>query len=115
MLGIAQHQLESVLAGRQLDTRLGLACSEMKMGLVLWDRLVGIEWFIHINQQMMMAAVLKIVARVGDTHVPQTETTPESTSNRSAVLRPNEIQNRILWRGLSLSVGSARHSRQRRR
>src|SRR6202022_824562 len=66
MLGIAQHQLESVLAGRQLDARLGLACSEMKMGLVLWNRLVGIEWFIHINQQMMMAAVLKIVARVGD-------------------------------------------------
>ena len=40
-----------------------LACSEMKVGLVLWDLLVGNEWFIHINQQMMMAAVLKIVDR----------------------------------------------------
>ena len=49
MLSIAQHQLESVFAGRQLDTCLGLTRSEMKMGLVLWDRLVEIEWFIHIN------------------------------------------------------------------
>jgi hypothetical protein len=87
----------------------------MKMGLVLWDRLVGIERFSHIDQQMMMAAVMKIVARVGDTHVAQTKTTPEPAFDHGAVLRPNEIQNRILWRGLSLSVGSARHSRQRRR
>src|SRR2546429_9535999 len=64
---------------------------------------------------MMMAAVRKIVARVGDTHVPQTETTPESTFNHCAVLRPNEIQNRILWSGLALGMGSARHNRQRHR
>ena len=83
-------------AGRQLDACLGLARAKMKMRLVLCNRFVGVEWFIHINQQMMMAAVLKIVARVGDTHVPQTETTPEPSSNRCAVLRPNEIQNRIL-------------------
>ena len=49
MLSIAQHELESVFAGRQLDTCLGLTRSEMKMGLVLWDRLVGIEWFIHVK------------------------------------------------------------------
>src|ERR1700693_2959978 len=115
MLGIAQHQLERVFAGWQLDTCLGLTRSEMKMGLVLRDRLVWIEWFIHINEQMMVSAVLKIVARVGDTHVPQTETTPKPASNRGTVLRPNEIQNRVLWRRLSLSVGSARHRRQRRR
>src|SRR6266566_8657105 len=105
MPGIAQHQLERVLAGRPLDPCLGLACSEMKMGLVLWDRFVGIEWFVHINQQMMMAAVVKIVARMRDAHVAQTETTPESAFDRGAVLWPNEIQNRILWRGLSLSMG----------
>ena len=49
MLGIAQHQLERVFSGRQLDTCLGLTRSEMKMGLVLWDRFVEIERFIHIN------------------------------------------------------------------
>jgi hypothetical protein len=62
----------------------------------------------------MMAAVLKIVARVGDPHVPQTETTPESAFDRGAVLRPDKIQNRVLWRGLSLSVGDARRKYQRR-
>ena len=114
MLGVAQNQLERVLAGRQLDTCLGLACSEMKMGLVLWDRFVRIEWFVHVNQQMMMAAVLKIVACMRDAHVAQAEATPKSAFDDRAVLRPNEIQNRILGRGLSLSVGCARHRQQRR-
>src|ERR1019366_7322942 len=113
MLSIAQHQLESVFAGRQLDTCLGLTRSEMKMGLVLWDRLVEIERFIYINLEMRMGGVLKIIARRGDNHVRQTETTPDPASNRCAVLRPNEIQNRVLWRRLSLSLGSARHKGQR--
>jgi hypothetical protein len=92
MLGIAQHQLERVFSGRQLDTCLGLTRSEMKMGLVLRYRFVGIEWFIHINQQMMMAAVLKIVARVGDAHVPQTEAAPEPAFNYCPVLRLRTTQ-----------------------
>ena len=105
MLGIAQHQLKRMFAGRKFDTRLGLARAKMKMRLVLWNRFVGVERFGHINQQMMMAAVLKIVARVGDTHVAQAEATPESALDRGAVLRPHEIQNGIFWRGLSLSPG----------
>src|SRR5260370_33087427 len=88
---------------------------EMKMALVLCDRLVGIEWFVDIDEQMMMAAVMKIVPCVGDAHVPQTETTPEPAFDRGAVLRPNKVQNRILWRSLSLSVRGERHGRQRRR
>src|SRR5690242_17316306 len=115
MLGVPQHQLESVLAGRQLDPCLGLTRSEMKMGLVLWDRLVGIERFIHIDKQMMMAAVMKVVARVGDAHVAQTKATPEPAFDHRAVLRPNEIQDRILWRGLSLCVRCARRKRERQR
>src|SRR3984893_9121701 len=112
MLSIAQHELESVLAGRQLDPCLGLTRSEMKMGLVLWDRLGGVEGVRHIAQQMMMAAVMKIVARVGDAHVAQTKTTPEPAFDHGAVLWPNEIQDRILWRGLSLRARCARHKRQ---
>ena len=49
MLSIPQHQLESVFAGRQVYTPLGLTGSEMKMGLVLCNRLVGVEWFIHVD------------------------------------------------------------------
>ena len=65
------------LPGGKLDTGFGLAGAEMKMALVLRDRLVGIERFIHVDQQMMMAAVREIVARMGDAHVAQTEATPE--------------------------------------
>src|SRR5262249_43953557 len=114
MLRIAQHQLKRVLAGRQLDTGLGLARAEMNMVLVLWNRLVRIQRFVHIDQQMMMTAVLKIVAGVGDAHSAQTETTPEAAFHRSPVLRPNEIKKRVLCRRLSLSLDGARHGRQRR-
>src|SRR5882672_10283716 len=103
MLGIAEHELKGMFSGWQFDARLGLARAKMKMRLVLWNWFVGVEWFGHINQQMMMAAVLKIVARVGDTHVAQAEATPKSAFDRGAVLRPYEIQNGIFWRGLSLS------------
>ena len=50
VLGIAQHQLKRMLARRQFDTGFGLARAEMKMVLVLRDRLVRFERFIPINQ-----------------------------------------------------------------
>ena len=115
MLGIAQHQLERVLAWRQIDKCLGLTRSEMQMGLVLRDRLFDIERFSHINQHVMMAAVLEIVARMGDSHIPQAKTAPEGTLDGCAVARPDEIENRILWRGLSLRMSGARHRCQRHR
>ena len=44
--------------------------AEVKVVLVLRDRLLEIKRLVHVNWQMMMAAVLEIVARVGDAHVP---------------------------------------------
>ena len=41
---------------------LGLPCSKMKMRLVLRDRLLGVDWVVDVDQQMVMAAVLVIVA-----------------------------------------------------
>ena len=102
MLGIAQHQLERVFSGRQLDTCLGLTRSEMKMGLVLRYRFVGIEWFIHINQQMMMAAVLVMIAGMRNAHVAQTKAAPESAFNGGAVLRPHEMEKSVVVCGLAL-------------
>ena len=104
MIGVTQHQLQGMLAGWKFDTRLGLARSIVKMRLVLWNRFVGVERFIHVNQQMVMAAVLEIIACVSYTHVAQTEPTPESAFDRGAVLRPHEIEKGILWRRLSLSI-----------
>ena len=49
MLSIAQHELESVFAGRQLATCLGLTRTEMKMDFVFLERLVGIERVVHLT------------------------------------------------------------------
>ena len=50
MLGVTQDQLKSMFAGLKLDTGLGLTRAEMKMVLVLRNRLVRFERFIPINQ-----------------------------------------------------------------
>jgi hypothetical protein len=52
---------------------------------------------------------------MSNAHVAQTETTPKSALDSRAVLRPHEVEKGIFWRGLSLSVGSGRDNRQRRR
>ena len=59
-----------MLAGWKFDTCFGLPRSKMEMGFVLGDRLVGINRFIHINQQMVMTAVLVAVARMSYAHIP---------------------------------------------
>src|SRR3982074_1208982 len=104
VIGVAEHELKRMVAGWKFDTRLGLARPKMKMRLVLWNWFVGIERFIHINQQMVMAAVFEIIARMSYAHVAQTEATPKSAFDRGAVLRPHEIEKGILRRGLSLSI-----------
>ena len=65
MLGVAKDKLQCVLARRQFNACLGLPRPEMKMVLVLRNRIIWIERFVHVDQQMMMAAVCKIVARHG--------------------------------------------------
>jgi len=69
MLGVPEHQLQRVVAGREFDTGLGLARAEMQMVLIPRDRLFDIERLVNINQQMMMAAIGIRVARMGDAHV----------------------------------------------
>jgi len=59
-----------MLTGRKFDTCFGLPRSKMEMRFVLGDRLVGIDWSIHINQQMVMAAVLVVIARMSYAHIP---------------------------------------------
>src|ERR1700759_4990222 len=97
-----------MLAGWKLDPGLGLPRAKRKVCLVVRDRLLGVDRFVHIDQQMVMAAVLVIVAGMRHAHVAQAETGPEPALDRCAVLRPNEIQNGILACGLSLSISRAR-------
>ena len=58
----------------------------MEMLLVLRNRFVGIERFIDIDQQMMMAAARKLIPGVGDAHPAQAKETPELTGNGRSIL-----------------------------
>ena len=69
VLGVSEHQLQCVVAGRELDAGLGLARAEMQVILIPWDRLFDVERLVNINQQMVMATVSIRVARMGDAHV----------------------------------------------
>ena len=92
MLGIAEHQLQRVLAGRQFNTCFSLPGTEMKMCLVLWDRLVWVDRFIYVDQQMMMTAVWGSAARLGNTHVAKAKPAPKRTFHSRAIRRPNNIE-----------------------
>ena len=70
----------------------------------VWNGFVGIERLIHIDQQMVVAAVRVAVARVSDPHVAETKAAPKSAFDDGAVLWPYEIQKGIFRRGLPLSV-----------
>jgi hypothetical protein len=70
----------------------------------LCNRFIGIEGFIHVNQQVVMAAVGEMIACMSYAHVAQAKATPKPAFDGGAVLRPYEIENGILWRGLSLGM-----------
>ena len=77
MFGTTQHKLECVLARRQFNTRLCLARTEVKMVLILRNGIVGVQRFIHVDKQMMVAAICKIIIGMGHAHVAETEAAPE--------------------------------------
>ena len=112
VLSVAQHELKGMLTRRKFDARLGLARSKMEMRLVLGNWFVGIEGLIHINQQVVMAAVWKMIACMSYAHVSQTKATPKSAFDGGAVLRPHKIEKGILWRGLSLGMSRKRQTSQ---
>ena len=65
----------------QIETNFGLASTEMEVVLVRGNRLVEVKWFVHVDEQMMMAHIWGGVPGVGDTHVAEPETTPEGASD----------------------------------
>src|SRR6202171_6592659 len=77
MIAVAQHQLQGVLSLRQVEERLGLARTEVQMLFVVRDRLVGIDCFLRIDQQVMMTDVGEITAGGGNSPASQSEATPE--------------------------------------
>src|SRR5215472_11902435 len=67
----------------------------MKMGLILWDRFVRVEGFVHVDQQMVVTAVWSIATRLGDTHVAKTKSAPECTFDCRTIRRPDNIEKSV--------------------
>src|ERR1700692_1366479 len=101
-----------MFTGWKFDTCFGLPRSKMEMRFVLGDRLLGIDWFTHINQQMVMAAVLEAIARMSYAHISPAKAAPNPAFERRSILRPYEIENGILWRRLPLGIRGKRQTCQ---
>ena len=76
---VTQHKLQRVLAWRQIYTRLSLSCHKMQVLLVLRDWLIASQRLVHVDKEMMMTSVLKVIAGVANPHVAQSTPTPECT------------------------------------
>ena len=87
----------------------------MQMRLVLQDRLLGIDGVVDVDQQMMVAGVLIVVAGMRHTHVAQAEPDQESAAHPLPVMRGDEIDLCVLWSSLALREGHAREQCERRR
>src|ERR1700688_2673091 len=116
VFGVPEHKLKCVLARSQFNVRLSLAGAEMKMSLVLWDRLVRIERFVHVNQQMVVATIGSITTRLGDPHIAKTETTPERPFESRTIWRPDNVKESVggCWCCLRVCRNwhSSQHDRQ---
>jgi hypothetical protein len=80
----------------------------MKMGFILGDRLLAIERIVDVDQQMMMAAILKIITGVRHAHVTKAKAAPKRAPYSLAVPRSDEVELHILRRRLSLSASGVR-------
>src|ERR1700722_2861305 len=79
----------------QFNACLGLACTKMKVIFILRDRLVWVESFVHVDQQMMMSRIWSIAARLGDAHVAEAKSAPERAFHGRAIGGPNNIEKGI--------------------
>ncbi len=92
MLGVAENELKCVRSGRQLDPRLRLATSEMKVPFVVWYWLIERECFVNVDKKVMVARVRKLISGVCHAHIPKAKPTPECASDPFTICRPDEIE-----------------------
>ena len=86
----------------QFNKRLSLSGTEMKMCLVLWDRFIRVQWFIYIDQQMVVTCVWPVDAGWRNTHARETKLHPKRIGDGVTVLRADDVDNGIR-RGSDLS------------
>src|SRR5262245_25512351 len=112
MLGIAEHQLQRMAARREFNAPLSLACAEMKVLFVGWDRLIRIKRFITVNKEMMVSTIGVSVAGVGDAHAPEAEAAPECAPYGRTILRPYNVKIGVFRRWCALRKCNNRHEGQ---
>ena len=97
-----------MFARRQFNKRLSLSGTEMKMCLVLWDWLVRVQWFIYVDQQMVVTCVWLVDAGRRNSHARETKLHPEGIGDGVTILRADDIDRGIgRSGGLSQSDGKA--------
>lgn len=69
VVGIAQHKLEGVFAGRQFHAHLCLPRTELEVVFILRNRILRLQRFIHVDEQTMVTTVGKIIPRMGHAHI----------------------------------------------
>ena len=69
MVGIAENELQSVLARGQVEPSFGLTAAKMHVVFIRRNRLVRIKRLININEQMVMSTVRVSIAGVCHPHV----------------------------------------------
>ena len=107
MRPVPQHQLECMLARWQFNNRLSLTSAEMKMSLVLWDRLVRVEGVIYVDQQMVVTSVRFVDTGRRNPHAGETKLHLKRIGDGVAILRADDID-RGIGRGSGLCQRDAK-------
>src|SRR5688572_27118957 len=93
VLGISENKLQRMLPGLKLEAGLGLPGTEMDVLPIGRNRFAGIDVLVDIDQEMVMAGVGCLVARVGDAHVAQSEPNREAATDPLSVAWIDDVEN----------------------
>ena len=94
---ISEHQLQSVLAWRQGDSRFCLAATKVNTLLRLWQWQRTVQLTGLIDQQMMMASIWQIRTRRCHTHAHQSKPNHERARYRLTIYRADKINLSARW------------------
>src|SRR5262245_9562460 len=88
---IAQHELQRVLAGWELELGFGLTLAEVQAVRVVGQGLAEIGWRIDIDQQVMMTGVLKSHSGGRNTHPLEAKAHSYRARDLGTVLRTDDV------------------------
>ena len=90
---IAQQKLQGVLSGRQAHLGLGLACTEVQVIEIVWNRLIQGRQ-LGIDQQIVVAGILSIGTCRRHPHAAQPKMNGGLGRKRLTILQVDEVNRR---------------------